>query len=370
MKLIYLFFYLLSLFTAFGSLGYVIFKVCYPKIGKSISKKADLANKLEGVTDSFENKKVAALIYFAQKGYIKIRRDDCGEYHIDKIADFSGLGEYKEILESIYKENVTYYGDENAIMSYESVNWADVKNKYRDSVEKVAGRLGISKNTTVKKEGFWKDLFRRHFKIDLLLFINWVICCIPVAYSNAMNELDDGWAVAFAFYFVLGVLAGTSKVALFIIKKIKDFKEDFEAFDSFFGAIIKAALILIEGFLYLLVAMLVMFGLIMFVASGEIFEVGLNMNFILGVILAIVTIILVFIKRKFDDPLLVGILDEKSGKKNVDHSLKDKNAVYADLLNQVKTMEKQRDNNKLQPEWYEGEEWSSVNDLILQLNKQ
>jgi len=98
----------------------------------------DLFNIFGGLKNRFANKKSVFLIKLAQAGFIRIRKDENGKIYIDKLRDFDSLGDnIRSIISEVFSDNVTFYGDDSAIMSYETVSWDDAKSRYRKKVDDV-----------------------------------------------------------------------------------------------------------------------------------------------------------------------------------------------------------------------------------------
>ena len=143
----------------------------------------DLFNVFGSLKNRVSNKKSVFLIKLAQAGFIRIRKDDAGKIYIDKLRDFDSLGDnIRSVISEVFSENVTYYGDENAIMSYETVSWDDAKKRYRKRIDDI---LKGFKSEQKEKGNVKKSKLN---SVRNKLYIMWAIGLLPLSISYAFAD--------------------------------------------------------------------------------------------------------------------------------------------------------------------------------------
>lgn len=369
MKAIYLFFYITSMILSLGSLGLIIYnlKIRALDVKKKVSGRKDTSKE----KNTFKSvKKSAILLYFAKKGYIKIREDSDGAIYIDKLASFENIAHFGEALEELYKDNVSYYSDDTAIMSYETVPWDSAKEKLVGAIDRILGTVELrieddAKDTKSEKKGTKQRVFAH--KIRFFLFINWVFCLFPIALTYAMNDTSDKWAAGFAIYVIAGLIYVFVKAIIRCIAAVKKFMSD-----------CPLVLLILSWFVQIIFAMILLLSLVfaiaLFSVAGEMWMEGPALNMMLETVLALVTIIMFFLRWKYSDPDIILNFSAKGIKKSAKDKVpkfeqehKTQFDLYHEMLAEMKELEKAKEYKDEQPVWYEGDNWNGVKELELKL---
>lgn len=356
-------------------------------------KYSDLAGvdiyKLFGsLRTSFDKKKSAILIKLAQKGLIRIREAD-GTYYIDKLSDFEAGGKYaEEILSKVFAENVSYVGDEGAIMSFESVSWNDAKKRYRETVQEIIEENTISNKNAGKPKGRKIRVRKNHSWAELAIIVFWLAGLFPVSVAYAFDENVELALAVLATYVTIGlcliIVNGCFVVGRILFKACKKLSDAWE------DKAVLSLLIYLGGWIIRLI-----FGLGGCISLFACFSIyvafgwtgpGLNLNPWIGAFMVIITIILICMKLKRQkaeetypengylshEVLVQSLLD----KKNVTGLIVDKdkyNSImpFAYMYDKTDALEGLKIQDKDEkPDWYEGENWISMNKLMSDLDSE
>ena len=371
--------YVITYLIAFGSCGYFVYNFAkgdMPAVKDKDGKLKKLINEdlfsiFGGLKNRFANKKSVFLIKLAQAGFIRIRKDDAGKIYIDKLRDFDSLGEnIQSVISEVFSDNVSFYGDENAIMSYETVSWDDAKKRYRKRIDDI---LQGFKSEQKEKEVVKKTKFS---SLKSKLFTMWLIGLLPLSISYAFADgaynfdeysvqMFSLYAMSFIEYIVFVVEYKGIKGLWGYLKQTKDMPMAIKWIVKGFGYFFLFALAVF-------VIMGIFFAAATVAICEEIFDFPLNV--ILAIVLVLISIYALLVnyktKKEFSDE---SIYDSLLNKRNIKKAIQtkedyEKAVTYAYMFDKMKALEAAKQEEELCPEWYEGNDWQNEEELMLQLD--
>lgn len=377
MIIFYLIFYIGSFAVSLGGLGLVLYYLRNPQkygFDKVKLEQIDFIGVLERCGGIFQKKKSAILIYFAQKGFIKIRKEEDGRIFIDKLKNFENMGYFKYAMDNLYSKYVSFHGDDNAIMSYETVAWDDAKTEFRKNVKNVIDdNQRTTDKTPSEKNANEKTGYNKI--VDTVLGVMWAFCIMPIAITYAQQDMSDKWASIFAIYFLTGIMYAVFKVIIKIIRFSGDFFGQLKTESGLINLLLTFIDVVIKAAMYLFIFCEAVFFIAILSVTGEyLMNTPFGLNAVLEVVMFAVTLILLFVKYKYNrmktgsiERTIKNSLKLKKIKKLLNKEDRDDALLLARVFDKAHELKKEGLTEEV-PDWYEGNDWRGVEELMLQLD--